>query len=135
MGPAQFIPSTWVCFAGYINESTGKCGKNADGSYAGPWKYDASKDRIGKRTGNTPPSPWNPEDAFMASALLLTDNGAAAQTKAAEFRAAMCYLAGCGNINNKSLHFYGNDVAELAADYQCQINIIEGKPMTPECNY
>ena len=120
MGPAQFIPSTWVLYAGYVKPD---------------YHYDQSKDRIGKRTGNTPPSPWNPEDAFMASALLLTDNGADAQTKTAEFRAAMCYLAGCGNTNVKSLQFYGEEVASYAADYQCQINVIEGKPLTAECNY
>ncbi len=120
MGPAQFIPSTWAMYAGYRKPD---------------YQYDQSKDRIGKRTGNTPPSPWNPQDAFMASALLLTDDGADAQTKSAEFRSAMCYLAGCANTNTKSLQFYGEEVANYAANYQCQINIIEGKALTPECNY
>ncbi len=120
MGPAQFIPSTWAQYAGYVKPD---------------YHYDSSKDRIGKRTGNTPPSPWNPEDAFMASALLLTDDGADAQTPNAEFRAAMCYLAGCGNVSVKSLQFYGEQVSSYASNYQCQINIIEGKPLTSECNY
>ncbi|MDO8517804.1 MAG: hypothetical protein Q7S26_00735 [bacterium] len=119
MGPAQFIPSTWVLFAGYVGSD---------------FHYDQSKDRIGKRTGNTPPNPWNPEDAFMASALYLTDYGADKQTSAAEFRAAMCYLAGCGNVNNASLKFYGNAVASLATKYQCQIDIINGKSNSAACN-
>lgn len=111
MGPAQFIPSTWVLYAGYPKPD---------------YVYDQNRDRIGKLTGNTPPNPWNPEDAFMASALLLTDNGAGGQTRATEFRSAMCYLAGCGNANNKSLQFYGNDVMNLAAKYQAQIDILNG---------
>ncbi len=120
MGPAQFIPSTWAMYAGYVKPD---------------YHYDQSKDRIGKLTGNMPPNPWNPEDAFMASALLLTDDGADAQTTSAEFRAAMCYLTGCGNVNDPNLQFYGNQVADYAKNYQCQIYIIEGKPLTPECNY
>ncbi len=123
MGPAQFIPSTWACYAGYINSITGKCTNSAG---TGAWVYTQSKDRVGKLTGNTPPNPWNPEDAFVASAVYLTDNRAALQTPAAEFRAAMCYLAGCGNINNKSLQFYGNDVAALAEQYQQQIDLLKG---------
>ncbi len=119
MGPAQFIPSTWAMYAGYVGSD---------------YTYDASKDRVGKRTGNQPPNPWAPEDAFMAAAVYLTDNGAAAQTTASEFRAAMCYLAGCGNVNNASLKFYGNEVAALAKKYQCQIDIISGKSGSSACN-
>lgn len=118
MGPAQFIPSTWAMYAGYA---------------APDYVYNPAKDRIGKRTGNTPPSPWSPEDAFMAAAIYLTDNGADAQTTSAEFKAAMCYLAGCGNANNKSLQFYGQQVAEFADEYQCQIDIITGNSTTKSC--
>lgn len=116
MGPAQFIPSTWVLYAGYREESKG----------SGNWTYSAARDRIGKLTGNTPPNPWSPQDAFMAAALYLADNGAGGQTASTEFRAAMCYLAGCGSANNKSLQFYGQQVASLAAKYQQQIDIING---------
>lgn len=119
MGPAQFIPSTWAGYAGYA---------------APMYTYDKSKDRVGTLTGNTPPNPWNPEDAFMASAIYLTDNGADAQTASAEFKAAMCYLAGCGGVNNKSLQFYGRDVATYAAQYQCQIDIIKGSGGTLNCS-
>ncbi len=98
MGPAQFIPSTWVGF----------------------------KSRISALTGNNPPNPWDPEDAFMAAALYSKDNGADKQTYNAEFRAAMCYLAGCKNASKASLQFYGEDVMELAAKYQKQIDILGG---------
>lgn len=130
MGPAQFIPSTWMCFAGYINSVTGKCSNSAG---TGDWTYTASSDRVGKRTGNTPPNPWSPQDAFMAAALYLTDSGADNQSTSAEFKAAMCYLAGCGNVNNKSLQFYGQQVASLATKYQCQIDILNGIAGSASC--
>jgi hypothetical protein len=118
MGPAQFIPSTWAQFAGYVKPD---------------YHYDQSKDRVGRKTGNTPPNPWNPEDAFMAAALYLTDDGAAAQTASGEFKAAMCYLAGCGNAGKSSLQFYGQNVAQYAAEFQCQIDIINGKSSSAVC--
>lgn len=119
MGPAQFIPTTWALYAGYTTPS---------------YSYSPSDDRVGRLTGNQPPSPWSPEDAFMAAALYLTDSGAALQTPNAEFKAAMCYLAGCGKVNNKALQFYGNDVAKLAIKYQCQIDIINGNSNSKSCS-
>ncbi|MDE2212919.1 MAG: hypothetical protein KGJ34_00040 [Patescibacteria group bacterium] len=111
MGPAQFIPSTWALYAGYS---------------APDWTYNPANDRIGALTGNHPPNPWNPEDAFMAAALYLTDDGAAAQTPRSEFIAAMCYLAGCSGVSNKSLQFYGNQVLCNELGYQQDIDIIDG---------
>ena len=95
MGPAQFMPTTWLLY----------------------------KKGISNITGNNPPNPWNPKDAFVASGLLLKDNGAAAGGYAAERKAALKYLAG-SNWNKKAYAFYGNDVMEFAADYQEQIDII-----------
>ena len=111
MGPAQFIPSTWALYAGYAKPT---------------YQYNSARDRVGSLTGNTPPSPWDPKDALMASALYLTDSGADAKTPAAEFKAAMCYLAGCGHTSNKSLQFYGNQVLCLELKYQQDIDTITG---------
>ncbi len=66
MGPAQFMPSTWLLF----------------------------ENRVAKLTGNDPANPWNVEDAFTASALYLADAGATAKTEAAERRAAQAYISG-----------------------------------------
>lgn len=96
MGPAQFIPSTWVLY----------------------------EERIARATGHNPPNPWDPSDAFMASALLLADNGADNGTYAAERLAALRYLAGWANANKKAYAFYGDDVMELAEKYQRQIDIL-----------
>lgn len=98
MGPAQFIPSTWVGF----------------------------QNRIARLTGHNPPNPWDPEDAFMGAALYLMDSGADQKTSRSEFISAMCYLAGCGKANNKKLQFYGDDVMCLALKRQKEIDILEG---------
>lgn len=97
MGPAQFIPSTWILY----------------------------EDRIAKATGNNPPNPWNPEDAFMAAAILLADNGANKGTRQAERLAALRYLAGWVNATKPQYAFYGDDVMELADKYQKQIDILQ----------
>lgn len=69
MGPAQFIPTTWILYRDKVKTITGKA---AD--------------------------PWNIKDAFLASALYLADYGAAQQTYNAEWRAAMIYFSGTTNI-------------------------------------
>lgn len=99
MGPAQFIPSTWVLY----------------------------KTKITAVTGNNPPSPWNTRDAFAASSLLLKDNGAAKGGRTAEQRAAVCYLAGCGNASKAAYQFYGNDVMAIADKYDKQIELLQPK--------
>jgi membrane-bound lytic murein transglycosylase B len=95
MGPAQFIPSTWVLF----------------------------EKRITKLTGNDPPNPWNAKDAFIASALLLKDNGADEQTYNSEWTAAMRYFAG-SNWNKKAYSFYGDNVLDITKKYQDQIDLL-----------
>lgn len=126
MGPAQFIPSTWACFAGFVNVSNNKCGP-VNGSYAGPWRYDSSKDRIRSLLGkNLPSNPWENADAFMASALLLKDNGAARGTYSAERLAALRYFAGWGNAEKPAYVFYGDGVMEHTAFFQKQIDILGG---------
>lgn len=97
MGPAQFIPSTWILY----------------------------EDRIADATGHRPPNPWDPQDAFMATGLLMADNGATAGTRAAERLAALRYLAGWKNATKAAYAFYGDDVMRLADKYQSQINILQ----------
>lgn len=99
MGPAQFIPSTWV-------------------------SYQA---RIAKLAGhvNTPANPWDNLDAFTAIALYMTDLGAAAQTPATERTAALKYFAG-GYYNKPAFAPYGDNVMKYAADFQQDINQLSG---------
>jgi len=124
MGPAQFIPSTWACFAGYVNSLTGSCRWGS--GYTGTWSYVPEKDRIRKLVGkNRPSSPWDTEDAIMASADLLSDNGAAKGGYNAERLAALRYLAGWTNATKPQYAFYGDDVMELASFYQKQIDILK----------
>jgi len=96
MGPAQFIPSTWVMY----------------------------KDRIAQVTGQAPPNPYDPRTAVFASAILMADNGADAGSPAAERLAALRYFAGWKNASNPAYAFYGNDVMSLAAKFQNDINVL-----------
>jgi membrane-bound lytic murein transglycosylase B len=96
MGPAQFIPSTWIQF----------------------------ESRIAQATSHNPPNPWDPYDAFMAAGILLKDNGASKGTASAERLAALRYLAGWTNANKRAYAFYGDDVMDLASKYQVQINVL-----------
>ncbi len=98
MGPAQFIPSTWVQY----------------------------ENRIANATGNTPPNPWDSRTAIYATAILMMDNGADKQTRAAERLAALRYLAGWGNAGKTAYAFYGDDVIALADKFQKEIDILEG---------
>jgi len=95
MGPAQFIPSTWVLY----------------------------KSAISERTGSNPPNPWNPRDAFMASGLLLRDNGAAG-SRENERKAAAKYFAG-GNWNSTLGRTYANQVLAKVDAYQEQIDLLQ----------
>ncbi len=98
MGPSQFIPTTWIAY----------------------------RDRIAAVTGNNPPNPWNPVDAFTATSLLLADLGAANGTFTAERTAALRYYAG-GNWNRPQNAFYGDSVMRIAEGYERQIQILQGR--------
>ena len=97
MGPAQFIPSTWILY----------------------------EKRVASMTGHNPPNPWDPYDAFIASAILMKDNGADKRTRAAERLAALRYLAGWTNATKKAYAFYGDDVMDLADKYQALIDVLQ----------
>jgi membrane-bound lytic murein transglycosylase B len=95
MGPAQFLPATWLSY----------------------------KDQIASLTGHNPPSPWDIDDAFTAAALKLANGGASQRTSAAEWKAAMIYFAG-SRWNRSVYSFYGDSVMELAGIIQEQLDII-----------
>ncbi len=69
MGPAQFIPKTWMIYRDRLKAITGK-----------------------------PGDPWDIKDAFLAAALYLSDYGAAKQNYDDEWRAAMIYFSGSTNL-------------------------------------
>jgi peptidoglycan hydrolase CwlO-like protein len=85
MGPAQFIPSTWMLF----------------------------KDRVASVVGVKTPNPWNPEHAFVASSLYLTDLGGTNGNRSREIKAA-CRYYGSGGSNCT----YGNQVMAKATTIQ-----------------
>jgi peptidoglycan hydrolase CwlO-like protein len=69
MGPAQFMPRTWLAY----------------------------KDKVAQTTGHNLPNPWDVRDSFTAAALYLANWGATKQTRDAEWRAAMIYFSGSTN--------------------------------------
>ncbi|MBM3256611.1 MAG: hypothetical protein FJZ04_04060 [Candidatus Moranbacteria bacterium] len=91
MGPAQFMPSTWM---GY-------------------------KEAVANLTGHNPPDPWNLRDALTAMGLKLSKvEGVTAHDRKAEHKAASIYLAG-GNW--ASFGWYGDRVLKFADQYEAQI--------------
>ncbi len=89
MGPSQFIPTTW----------------------------ESKKSSIASALGKRLVSPWEPQDAFMASGLYLKDLGAGANTYTAERTAALKYYAGGAWSSSKNA-FYGNEVMAKAKNIQ-----------------
>lgn len=96
MGPAQFIPTTWLL-------------------------YEAA---VANLTGNNPPSPWNIEDAFTASGLKLAEAGANQQTYSAETKAAKIYIAGGRWSTSLTARIYANNVMAAAAKIQKDIDVL-----------
>lgn len=98
MGASQFIPSTWAVYGGIVNTGSG-------------WQYQESSDAIKRLTGSSgPSSPFRNQDAFMATALLMRDNGAVAGNYNAEWTAAVRYFAGWAGASNPINHPYGDNV-------------------------
>ena len=95
MGPAQFIPTTWLLYA----------------------------DKVAKLTGHNPPSPWNIEDAFTASAVYLAEAGARSQTKNSELQAARIYISGratcsTATVSGRACNYYANRVYQLSLEIE-----------------
>jgi peptidoglycan hydrolase CwlO-like protein len=112
MGPSQFIPSTWALYGGFVNN--------------GGWQYDKSKDAIRSLTGKTSPSsPFNNQDAFMATALLLRDNGASGGGYKAEWTAAIRYFAGWAGPSDPINFPYGDNVMKNKAYYDSAIKTLQ----------
>jgi len=97
MGPSQFIPSTWASYGGIVSNG------------AGGFMYDRSSDAIRSINGGDIANPFNNRDAFIATALLLRDNGARG-TYDSDRTAALRYYAGWGGATNPANAFYGNQV-------------------------
>ncbi len=85
MGPAQFIASTWMLV----------------------------KDRVSSAIGVKTPNPWNPEHAFVASSVYLSDLGASGGNYSKEIRAACRYYGSGGSSCT-----YGNQVMSKASNIQ-----------------
>lgn len=88
MGPAQFLPTTWLRF----------------------------EEKVAELTGHNPPNPWHVEDAFTAAAVFLAEAGASSQTQAGEIRAAKTYLSGRPNCTKYICRTYANRILSLARD-------------------
>lgn len=90
MGPAQFIPSTWV---GY-------------------------RDEVAKLTGHSLPNPWNVEDAFIAAAAKLSKDGANTQNRTGEIAASKRYYCGSATSTKSGCINYANSVQRLADEIE-----------------
>ncbi len=113
MGPSQFIPSTWAVYGGIV--------KSGD-----TWVYNESSDAIRRINGTgSPANPFNNRDAFLATALLLRDNGATG-SYAADRMAALRYYAGWGGASNPANAFYGDGVMNRKAKFEGQIRVLSG---------
>lgn len=113
MGPSQFIPSTWAIYGGVVNNGSG-------------WVYSEYADTIRSLNGTgRPANPFNNQDAFLATALLLRDNGANG-SYASDRLAALRYYAGWGGASNPANAFYGDGVMNRKAKFEGQIRILSG---------
>lgn len=92
MGPAQFIPSTWKLFESRLQSALGR-----------------------------PASPWEPRDAFFASAMYLADLGATGNSASSQHRAACKYYGSGGSTCS-----YSRSVMTHKARIQDDIDVLEG---------
>jgi peptidoglycan hydrolase CwlO-like protein len=93
MGPAQFIPSTWVSYAAQVASLVGRSSAN----------------------------PWNIEDAFTAAAIKLAKGGATSKTRVGEMAASKAYYCGKPNSISPSCINYANSVQRLATQIEANL--------------
>ncbi|MCA9363086.1 lytic murein transglycosylase [Candidatus Kaiserbacteria bacterium] len=110
MGPSQFIPSTWAIYGGIVN-------------YGNGWEYDKSSDAIRRINGGSVSNPFDNQDAFIATALLLRDNGANGSYHSDRL-AALRYYAGWGGASNPANAFYGDQVMNRKSRLVQEIQIL-----------
>jgi len=100
MGPAQFMPNTWL--------------------------YGGYKERVESITGIKPANPWLARDAFLAAALYLADHGATSQTRQAEMGAVTAYLCGTTTMTSSCKRaggeWYRSSVMQKADQWQAWID-------------
>jgi membrane-bound lytic murein transglycosylase B len=96
MGPAQFIPSTWLLIAPQVASALGESASN----------------------------PWSARDAIMASAIYLKNRGAG-NDQSSQRNAACKYYSG-RSCDGKSPpnSFYGNSVMALTRNIQADIDYL-----------
>ncbi|MBI2626965.1 MAG: lytic murein transglycosylase [Parcubacteria group bacterium] len=90
MGPAQFIPTTWL---GY-------------------------ESRVANLTGHNPPNPWNIEDAFTGASIKLAAGGATSKNAYGETRAAKAYVSGSPTCTRAICNSYARLVLQKAAEIE-----------------
>jgi membrane-bound lytic murein transglycosylase B len=93
MGPAQFIPTTWLGYAPSVKAQTGRSTAN----------------------------PWNTEDAFTAAAIKLARGGAAQKTRAGELAAAKAYISGNPNCTQAICNSYSSTILKKADDIETNL--------------
>lgn len=98
MGPAQFIPSTWILF----------------------------ENRIERALGVNTADPWLARDAFMAAGIYLTDLGARPESYTSERNAACRYFSGKKCADSSWASTYGNQVMAKAETLQATIDSLNG---------
>jgi membrane-bound lytic murein transglycosylase B len=114
MGPSQFIPSTWSIYGGFIKDG------------AGNYSYSKAKDAIRSLLGKSSPgNPFSNQDAFLATALLLRDNGANGNYTA-DRTAALRYYAGWGGASRPENAFYGDGVMKRKQRLDGDIKVLLG---------
>lgn len=100
MGPAQFIPTTWMLY----------------------------RSKIASITGSTPPSPWKNSDAFVGTALYLKDSLSACSSYNGDGQvrcAAARYYAG-GNWR-RHLYTYGSATLSRMKQFEDDIDVLNGQ--------